>query len=535
MPPITEPKRKPKVQSPPKPEQPEERKVLYPEVKIAIYQQERDLGRLTMATAKKLLGWETEDEYCERTGDAPGSTMFGDPLLTDEEGKRVQCWHNLGNRPFDESWSRKIAQDILTGNWEFNLENIVISKWGKVTSGQHRLVGLILACQMWAADQDFYTGIWETQPTIECVIAFGGSEDPKVLRTIDNVKPRTLADVFYTGGVFKADQSASERKELARMLDYAVDFLWKRTVANETSGMAYQTHSASVEFLDRHPRILKCITHIFEENKERAISGLHLSCGRSAGVMYLMAAYNTDGDLYRNKRPPTEKDIDFEYWDKAQQFWSDFARMSKVRDAIAHCERDILRLAVLAKAWTLYAENKKATAEDLKLETIENADGITKLAENPDFLGIDGGYKVEAEEEEEPQEDEIERRKKELDATRPQRVEEMKKKLEEEKQKRKDNIKSLQELAKAHPGKTLLFQGNNGGYTAWGDHAQSLVRVLRLPEIKKENGVYKTTIPEAKIKEAIAELKKAKHKVAIAKEVLAGNNKEKKISVTDVE
>lgn len=523
--------------------QPVERPILYPEVKIAIYCEGSQLGKLDVATAKKLLGWETEEEYCERTGDAPGSKTFGDPLLTDEDGKKIQCWHNLGNRPFGESWCRQLAQDILTGNWRFNLETIIVSKTGKVTSGQHRLVGLVLADQLWKTAQEKYEETCPQEPAIECLIAFGGSEEAEVLRTIDNVKPRTLADVFYTSGIFKPNQPSTERKELARMLDFAVDLLWKRTGADETSGTKFQTHSASVDFLDRHPKLLKCVLHLFGENKERAISALKLSPGKCSTLMYLMAAYKTDGDVYRNSQPPSEKKIDFETWAKAEELWTSISGRSKstgdLREAIAHCERDILKQAVLAKAWPLCMSGKKITSDDLQLELKEDENGVEKLAENPDFLGIDAGYMVEAEDEDPPiEEDEVEKLKTKLAETKGARVEEMKTKIIENREQTKEikkNSSIFEELTKENPGRTLLFRSKNGGYVVWGEHADSLVRVLRLQTVTKSEGMTRAVIPEQKKEEAISELQKAGCKVSIAEEVISGQNKEKKISVTHLD
>lgn len=517
----------------PKPPKQVERPIIYPNVEVKICIGEKSL---TATKAKELLGWETEDQYSERTGDSPSSTLFGDPLLTDDEKHRIQCWNNLGNRPFGESWCRSIAQDILLGNWKFNMETIVISKTGRITSGQHRLVGLVLAAEAWNAAKEKYEEIWPQEPTIEVLLAFGGSEDQDVLRTVDNVKPRSLSDVFYTSDYF-AKLPSVDRKECSRMLDFAVDLLWKRTEAAETSGTKFQTHSASVDFLDRHPKLLGSVKHLFGENKERAISKLGLSPGQSSAVHYLQAAYETDGDVYRNGRPPSEKLIQWDYKEQADEFWTDISGLAKksgdLREALAHCERPILRLAVLAKAWHLYAEGKKVTAADLELELIEDENGHMKLNENPDFLGIDSGYEIEATQpDEEPDETESDEAKA---AQRDVRIKEMADKLKKNKEEQKA-IKSIaeqfQELVKAHPGHTLLFKTKVGTYLCFGEQAEALMRVLKLKEFTKVDGVVKVTIPPAKYEEAVKELLAAKVKVAMVEDKIVDHTGKKKTTVT---
>lgn len=413
--PAVEKKKPPKAAPPPPKDNPAkaeeqaapERAVVYTSVEAEVCVGDK---AITEKMAKQLLGWETEKEYQVRmTAANPGTKAeawtYGEVyMLKDEEGNKVRCWHNLDNRPFDEVWSRGLAQSILRFGWAgpttipgetVNGSTVVISRTGKVESGQHSLVGLILAWQMWWKDRKRYPqwegvgrkdesfGFVETGPIIETIVITGISEDPRVLMTVDNCKPRSEADVFYTSELFRK-LIPSDRRECSRMLASAVDFLWKRT---DTKG--YKTHTEVVAFVDRHPKLLKCIEHLFTENSSkggRLISALRIPVGQAAGMCYLMGCSRgtTDGDLYRNGVPPQERGLDWTAWDDAKKFWAsigaseDFnavrTALGRLVDSTPDSEDNVglggrspEKLAILAKAWEHYASGNKAFT-DLDLE-----------------------------------------------------------------------------------------------------------------------------------------------------------------------
>jgi len=147
-------------------------KYVYPDVEVRVC-----VGNeaLTCAHAKQLLGWKTETR----------TVKFHDRyLFKDEENCKVQCSCNRKNRPFDDSWARSIAQDILNKRWKLNLETIIIGRDGQVLSGQHRLIGLILACQLWQK-HSYWSKVWNTEPSIETLVAFGADESEEATRTLD--------------------------------------------------------------------------------------------------------------------------------------------------------------------------------------------------------------------------------------------------------------------------------------------------------------------------------------------------------------
>jgi hypothetical protein len=91
------------------------------------------------------------------------------------------------------------------------------------------------------------------------------SEEPATIRTLDNVRPRTLSDVLYTEENVFGRLSAAARKEAIRNLDYAIRFLWNRTgQSNPSYGSftSYRTHSESLDFFHRHPHLAQIVEHI---------------------------------------------------------------------------------------------------------------------------------------------------------------------------------------------------------------------------------------------------------------------------------
>lgn len=395
--------------------------VIYPKVEIAEYSTTSEKGPLDIEWCKDALGWETESEFkkrkcAEQPGSKPEQWVFMDLFhCRNLAGEKVRCNNNAHNRPFDEGWCESLVHTILYGQWAgpytiqgetVNGETIRISRYGRVLSGQHQMTALILAGE-WLAkarqdkadhpDHPKYP-IWRTKgaPFIETIVIKGVSEDPRVLMTVDYVKPRTVADVFYTSEVFR-DATALERKELCKLLAVATDALWTRTDAR-----GYRTHPEIVAFLERHKKLLDCVQHIYTENSakaDRKISKLRLSPGQCAALCYIMgsAGPETDGDSYRNEDPaPSEKNLDWSLMDKAQDFWTLLAQardFMPVRMALGRLVestagnadnqglggRNPEKLAILAKAWEVVIDHPASAGPAFNDEDME-PDGVLSLS-----------------------------------------------------------------------------------------------------------------------------------------------------------
>ncbi len=370
-------------------------------------------------------------------------------------GEKVRCTNNLNNRPFDEKWSEDLEHTVLYGQWAgphtvpgetVNGETVRISRYGRVISGQHQMTGAIKAGQKLARDRaagmdhpdspKYPAWVGYDEPFIETIVVTGMSEDPRVLMTVDYVKPRSVADVFYTSSVFK-DSSRQDRQELCRVLERACDFLWTRTDAR-----GYRTHLEVVGFLERHPRLLDCVEHLFRLNRAtkvggRKISNLRLSPGQCAALMYVMgsAGPKTDGDEYRNMDPaPAEKNekgkdaLDWSLLDKAADFWTLLAGGTGTPTAFMHVRTALgqlvtssvdsddnlgmggrlnEKLAILAKAWEVWKDHPESAGppfveDDLEVDGClfltyvdfdsdgkKLPDGQIELVDLADFMGID--------------------------------------------------------------------------------------------------------------------------------------------------
>jgi hypothetical protein len=400
--------------------------VLYPDLAVEMHLGEE---ALTSENMKAMLGWEEE----------PAGAKWGDLyLLTDHLGKKIRCANNAHNRPFTEGWAKQLAYDLLNRNWAdsrngvpgsrtVNGETIIVGRTGRVLSAQHRGVALVLASQIWAG-QPHWKEVWpDGPPTMEAIVVYGVSEDPAVVRTLDNTRPRSLSDVLYTEQTCFGKLSNTERLELCRILEAAVRVLWDRTGAREDAFAPYSSHSECLEFIQRHPRIIRCVKHIHDENKKvrggaagagkkKAVRPLeyYVKPGTSSALMYLMAASATDINDYRTDaggavldlRERGEDRVDFRHWDKAVQFWSDLSggRLTQVRQAVASLsgpEGDIQvsadhKVAVVCKAWPHYLEEEDFDVKDIlpKFGPVNEA-GKRKLAEAVDLRGLDLGSTID--------------------------------------------------------------------------------------------------------------------------------------------
>lgn len=360
---------------------------------------------LTPQEWKDILGWMPEPEYIaqmilKEPGSKPEKWEYGEDYhCKNKAGQKVRCWKNPNNRPFEMMWCRGLIFTVLHGLWAgphtipgetVNGETVRIGKYDNVLSGQHQGTAVILADEELKYDRarkdydpanpkyPFWNG--HDYPFIETIIITGLSEDERVLRTVDYVKPRTAADMLYTMQLFRNNNPA-ERREMTKMLSAAIDTLWERTNAK-----GYGTHPEIVGFLERHQKLLEMIEHTFTENSPkgadggRKISKLNLSPGVCAGLAYLMACSAGEeedeeyGVKYRNGRPaPSEKYLEWSLWDKAVAFITRLAgakSFEPVRHALSrlassdpdsHTNKGMggkaeEKLAILSKAWGVWRD-----------------------------------------------------------------------------------------------------------------------------------------------------------------------------------
>lgn len=539
------------------------RTIAHPEIDVKLFLAEEG-NLITADYAKELLGWRVTTER----GEAQFEDMAGDMIV---------CDHNLHNRPFDRKTALSYAQDQLNRHWAdsrntkpddtepmtLNGETIIIDRYGDVDSGQHRLIGLVFATQLWEGlgalgkkQKAHWRGLWPEAPSMEGIVVFGVSSNPRVKRTLDNVRPRDLGDVLYTSGI-AVDKKPAERERLTRTLAYALRYLWYRVWGNLDSFNPAHTHSQMLDLLERHGgdtgRLVQAVKHITDEdvmpkdregrpipNARRKLSR-YVPPGTASALLYLMGCSKSSSDDYRNADPPNDSVLNWDTWGRALEFWTELAKCTaqgfkEIRAAFNGLVdpetgegggTPAERQAILAKAWTCWVSNDKILEKDVTLgdelyQIHKDAEGnvLSKhLVVHPPFGGIDGG---EPEEREEPGESR-EPGEEELELQGPQggvRTETDDPAEEREARRQLDLAGQIAELKRQHPDKLLVFR-RAGAYGAWGEDAEILKKVLKA-DLKKISGVLYTEFKAKNLAGNLLKLLKVGHKVALCEQTADG-------------
>lgn len=387
-------------------------KVLYPHIEMRMFHADpeemqywsRDKKApsqpLTEEAAKEILGWQTEIDAKVDFAD--------DYLFIDYEGNKVRCLNNLANRPFYPHVAEAWKLEILRGKWKFNGETVIIDKHGNIHDGQHRLIGLVLACQAWREDQKVkpvddqrWSQFWpEEAPYIETLLVLGIPGDDATVNTIGTGKPRTFTDVMYRSEYFDGLKN-NTKKALAKTADWAIRVVWDRTAQKQVSYCPKRSHSESLEFISRHERILKAVRFIHELNQNQDKFQLLITLGTAAGLLYLMGSAASELEEYEIHK--NEKGLNFKTWERAENFFSDLANNGKATEPLRELLLSVpphvqgqfgkgLRIGLIIKAWNLYVDRKKLTTDAIQMSTYENTIGVECLGENPVIGGIDLVY-----------------------------------------------------------------------------------------------------------------------------------------------
>lgn len=483
---------------------------------------------LTTSMAKDLLGWEEESD---------GVKFGNDYLLKDLDGKKIRCFNNPNNRPFDPILCRIWTAEILKKHWRLNGETIIIGRTGKIISGQHRLPALVLAEQSWKRDEHWQNVWGEMAPTMPALIVFGVDESDATVNTVDTGKPRQASDAIYRSEIF-AEHKDAERQIRSRMLAEAVKLVWGRTGLKDDPHTPRRTHTETFEFIDRHRRLVKATEHIREEDDgSGGMISKFINTGASAGLLYLMASSKSDPKQYFGG-PADENNADFELWDKACDFWVYFVSnkdFQPIRDAVGFIvDPDTGRgpltekVAMICKCWNVYTSGDDLSDGNLKLKYETDQDGIKHLVENPRLGGIDIGK----DETRSLSDDEVKQTADEASESDEVRMANRKKLHIYLKDKHENNKtitfkEQLESLRENHDGKLLLFKrGSN--YTAWGEDSTDVSKRLKI-DTEIISGEQTSSFPNSKLNDNANRLVDAGFRVALVE------INDKGIKVTDYE
>lgn len=518
----------------------DDREMVYPRLTVCGIEIPEEATVVTLARMKEILGYEEMDEKAK-----------GEHLFTLRDGKRVRFTRNTHNRPFDENHARKLAQDLLNRHWQLNGESMIVGQYGETMSIQHRGAALIIACDEWSRQDevgDHWREIWPEEPVIRSILVCGISEDKEVTRTLDNVKPRSLADVLFSDGDVFSTVSTDKRKHYTKTTDYGIKGLWHRTGVKHASD-AYapiRTHSESLDFLARHPRLLRCVKHIHEQESEKSISGL-IPLGMSSSLLYMMGSAASDRAKYQETRD--ESSLDWSLWDKATDFWTHLSEgddnFGRVRKAIKYLSREDgeggggstdEKVALIVRAWLCYSagtpltdknlgyeydESKRMVQNGLKHDDEPDDDGNLlplghperTLMETPSCGGIDLGDPDEAAKEERD-------RVREEQKAEKQRVKDAEKLLKSQAKLPKEESRSeiLDRLHKENPGCVMTWASLDGSHYFAGNDALIVAKYLGGEPVLFE-GLQKYDVPKDKVVESMEKLKRAKQTIMVCQNV----------------
>lgn len=373
----------------------------YPRVYVDIHDGKDNLPLATVEQMEALLGW----EQC-KTGE-PGVLP-----CTDRNGKHFRMTRVTRNREFRPGKAVKWMQEILNQRWELNGENIIVGRQtGEVISGQHRGVGLKWAEQERARNPDKWRPLWGDGPvTMPCTIMYGVDESDRVVNTVDTGVPRSDKDVLYRSHYFSnldpKEWSQTDRRNLARMVGFALTLLWDRTGAGK--GYWTRTHAETMDWLGRHTTLVELAKDLYKEDSKGYLKSV-LQPGTALGLYYLLAASATNTTKYTEVSPATEDNINWKNRKKARAFMlllcKESPQVKAVRDAISKIINVMTakvvastdeRLAIVCLAWDRFLLDKPITTKDVDLNNgwweTDLQEGIKTLTNHPIVGGIDLGW-----------------------------------------------------------------------------------------------------------------------------------------------
>lgn len=318
-----------------------------------------------------------------------------DMLPEEAKERRNRLIHTFGNLTLvtgklnpsmsNSSWETKKKALSEHGTFALNRKLCGLDAWDDGAI-EHRAAELFhFAMAIWPKPATLVNPKW----TSETARAF----DPRSFQS--------LLDMVDHSEQFAA-RSKKDRKSIARMTDNAVRMLWSRTGARQDAFAPGRTDAECLDFISRHPRVLECVKHIYQENHGNGI-GQYFSLAYCSALMYLMASRRSDGDEYRLADPRSERTLRWDDWDKACDFWLMFSNGSPLLHPVRRALDPLRdpttgadvgsrqeRVAIFAKAWNLFVEGQVITDDAVKLKYVTDTDG-RHLAESASFGGIDIG------------------------------------------------------------------------------------------------------------------------------------------------
>jgi len=360
-------------------------------LKISTYE---DGNVLTMEGAKELIGWQELPDDAEEPGQ-----------FRDLNKKKIKLTNNSTNRPLRLNLAKRYMSEMLRNKWKLNGETIVFDTDNKCQSGQHRLVGLILAEQTRQTNAEFWKRYgWDGPIGIECVVIHGIDPSPETVDTIDQGQKRSLGDVIYRDETFEKAIDAKLRQKLSNLLAGAARLVWLRCGGKKVSDAPHFPVSEALDFVKFHPGLIDSVSYIHMEEGGGGVDGLKLSKfispAYAAGLLYLMSTSGTDPDDYRVRGVEA---LDMSLKPKAQEFWTVFGSGANLdsnhpiyvlkeelhkMSASSAMARDLI-VGMTIKAFNAWMDDRTVSSRDIKIELVHDEKGKPKPFESPRLGGLD--------------------------------------------------------------------------------------------------------------------------------------------------
>lgn len=370
--------------------------IVYPEINVMLFTEGYE-GVMTPEKAKEILGWQEETENVK---------FDHQYILMDHHGHKVRCSNNQTNRPFNAGLAHDWSLEVLRKKWRLNGETIIIDRTGMVQDGQHRLAGLVLAEQLRQQNKEHWSEYWRQPCDMEVLVVVGIDESDDTVNTIGVGKPRTTADVFYRSTFFMS-KPPKQRIQAAKIGAFAVKLIWRRTGTNLVKEKAYvpkRSHSESLEFLEKHLRIIECVNFIQDMDQGKRLAKL-VPLGSAAGLMFLMGSSASDMEEY--DAVGSQEALDWKLWDKTCDFWTRLAegdkKLKPLQDALIKIDATGSlglgeKSGTVVKAWNAFSDGHAIVEEDIQVLMSTDEYGMPCLGESPRCGGIDVGEQIEIEE-----------------------------------------------------------------------------------------------------------------------------------------
>lgn len=350
------------------------KELVYPEPKAELYFGDE---ALTVQAAKDLLGWIEEPEG-EDWGEDYSKEVF--KLI----GIKVRMTNNISNRIIVMSALKKYVQDILECCWKFNMDSIVIGKFGQIMSGQHRLIAFIIAEYMRLKHPEHWSKKHPKELTLECLIGCGVEETDDVFRTLNTGATATVADTLFRSQML-ASVPMEDRKAVAKTLERSTNILWDRMGYRADLWAPEKTTSESYMLIEDHPSLLECAIHINKLSKEKTFDNRRIPAGSATALMYLMATSGSDGEEYhvaRYKGKASEKLLNLERYQTAEEFFKGiFLSESEYEGVWAQLAQYVtenvsteILIATLCNSWNIMLTGDPLSDVSVSIGQIENSD-----------------------------------------------------------------------------------------------------------------------------------------------------------------